>query len=119
MPQYRVQVILPESSGLPRDAVINTVYFDTDVELLFDDPATNMAEDVRDLWAQRLGGFVSPGSARVMTKVYNMADPKPREPLFTSDIVTIEPGAAPGVQEVALCLSFYADRNVGGGGGGM
>lgn len=109
---WRAQVSIPMDTALPEDAIVNTWHFDDD-----DDPIA-APDDTRDWIMQALTGFyqtidnvllaasvTSPATVRL----YDMADPTPRQPLFTEQIALTPVNGDDGLpSEVALCLSFSA-----------
>lgn len=108
MAKLRCQVSLLPASRLPVDEITNTVYFDTD-ELATEPDYGAIANDLRVLWAVRMPNLA--GFWGLRCKVWNMADAKPRQPRAISE--GEEPGGiAAGPYEVALCLSFFSERNL-------
>ncbi len=110
MSKIRVQVITRTAGALAVDHVVNTVHFD-DFNV---DPTggTNwqaFADDVRDAFTGRFG---TPAGWGVETKVYNMADAKPRpiKAVGAFQMGNGTGGSAP--REVALCLSYFSERNL-------
>lgn len=94
----------------PRHRVVRALYFrknspdlivPADANALCDDLATIFV-GVNDHQA---------GHDRLQVKAYNLADAEPRPVIGESTIRTL-PTTTPGVREVAVCLSFYADRNL-------
>lgn len=88
------------------DRKSNTLYFNVSGSL--DDPGyQNLANDLLTIYM----GRGDTAGAQVQIRAYDMADAKPRpERAFAQ-------GTAPGnlftgVQQSALCLSYYADRNL-------
>lgn len=106
MAQYRLQVINSNPSQPARDAIVNTIYLDTDVTILTGTDEQALAQDLANIWVNRM-----PTLGQIKVQLYDMSDPKPRRPKATStQNTTPSTGLAP--REVALCLSFYADDNV-------
>jgi len=91
------------------DKITNTVYFD-DRGTVGTNPQ-NLATDIANLFATYRALPV--GWDRVNVRLYDMAEPKPREIQgeFTNTTPTLG-STASGPREVALCLSFYAERNL-------
>lgn len=91
-------------SVLPRDAAVNTVFFN-DVGVTSD--PDNIAQDVAQLYSDNLGT-----SPKITVNVYEARATPPRSPEATHTIqpATIGPGNA-YPREVALCLSFYGAHN--------
>lgn len=106
MAAYKLATSLQVTSTLPRDAmminpVINDVLGGDNVQTLCDD------------WAQAMKtwlGWSSTGEIRV--KAYECGKPKPNYPVAETVVNpgTSFPLGAP--REIALCLSFYSERNV-------
>jgi len=108
MANIRVQVNSTWSDGLPRDTVVNVLHF------LVASPGDVLAgyQDLVDDVAAAFNAF-GPYSTRVLTvKAYNLADTKPRPILATKVISGSGAISGLGNRDVALCLSFYADRNI-------
>ncbi len=111
MSKVRVQIITRRATDLARDHIVNTVFFD-DFNI---DPTggTNwqaFADDVKEQWRLREG---LPTGYGVETKVYNMADALPRPVKAQSAWAQGRSTAAGTVpREVALCLSYFSERNI-------
>jgi len=111
MSKIKVQVSTKKASMLARDEIINTVYFD-DFNV---DPTggTNwqaIADQVRNVFRDRPN---LPGGYGATAKAYNMADAEPRPVKATAAFAistTLTIASAP--REVALCLSYYSERNL-------
>jgi hypothetical protein len=94
----------------PSDVISNTFYLDvTDYDPFGSINGQALCNDIRDLWITTLDPISDYPTTRV--KMYNMEDPKPR-PLRKTAVGTGSGGSASGPQEVALCLSFYGERNL-------
>jgi hypothetical protein len=108
MPRYRALVSTYKSDEMAIDRITNTVYFD-DQGVTTD--ADGLAEDIANHFANYRPLPI--GWNRVNCRLYDMAEPAPREIQgeFTAT-TTNQSGQANGPREVALCLSFYADRNL-------
>lgn len=90
-----------------RDRFSNTLYFN--VSGSFDDPDyQNLADDLRDIYAQ-IPTWTT--GCKIEVRAYNMADATPRPEKAYS---TVQRGGTfvVGAAQVALCLSYYADRNL-------
>lgn len=108
---YRAQVIIPNVSGNPDDAVVNTFHFDDD-----DDPLAG-AEDTQGWIIGALTQFYGDIDQNLFPntvgttgeiRLYDMRDAMPRIPRVVQEF-TITPSAGdPLPAEVALCLSFRA-----------
>ncbi len=109
MSKISVQVIQTQTGAPAVDHIVNTVHFDD-----FNVPGAEsnwqlFADDVRDKFRFRNG---QPAGWTVETRVYDMADAKPRPvKAFGAPMATTGTGAA-GPREVALCLSYFSERNL-------
>lgn len=113
---WRAMVSIPLDSGIPEDAIVNVWHFDDD-----DDPLVN-EDDTGAAIKAELGTFYNSISASLFPttigptatlKCYDMADPEPRVPTYTSTFGISPSGGPPMVNEVALCLSFAAAAESG------
>jgi len=112
MSKIRAQVVTRRATHLAIDHIVNTVYFDD-----FNLPGGNgtdwqaMANDVRGVFNGR--DFL-PNGYGTEVKVYNMADAEPRPIKATAPWVeTPQSGfSSEAPREVALCLSYYSERNL-------
>lgn len=113
MANYRLQVSLRPTSLLPRDYIVNTLYFQTDGDFFLGTGTSNLVADLATIW-QTFKGWPA-GWHSVMVKSYDMAavapGGPPREPLHTS-IKTLGSSGVGAPREVALCLSYFAGRNL-------
>lgn len=114
MADYRVLVSLRNLTEPPKNAISNTLYFEiigvgADLQAIADDVATVYQRSRDGDVAGNLPLF--PTNWQIDVRVYDLADAKPR-PIKAQK--TIGGGAAStlGPREVALCLSYYADRNL-------
>ncbi len=112
MADVRIQVATYATGALPVDWFVNTVYF-RDINL---DPTSgtdylNLAVGARDVFRARAQ---APAGLVVQATAYNMDDPKPRPvKAFAPPLAMTNPNAGTmGVREVALCLSYYSERNL-------
>jgi hypothetical protein len=111
MSKIRVQVITRRATHLAVDHIVNSVYFD-DFNI---DPTAgtnwqNFADQVRDNFVNR---STLPAGYGVETKVYDMADAKPRPVKAQANWVQTSNGvSAIAPREVALCLSYFSERNI-------
>jgi hypothetical protein len=122
MPQLRVQVAQVPASNLPRDRIVSTFFLDTDWagELDNDPNYEQLALDAATVFA--VNTFHVTGFPRVEARIYNLADPlegptpqRPRgtrEPRAVRTVDHPQAQQAGGPREVALCLSYFADRNI-------
>jgi hypothetical protein len=109
MARLTCQVARMPTSNLPRDRIINVVHFDTT------DPGTD--PDHASLGDDLLEAFdthLTPINAFTgwECRIYDKADAEPREPRATVTRAQGGSAASPGPFEVALCLSFFAERNI-------
>jgi hypothetical protein len=112
MAQYRIQINLASTTGLPRDVVVNTFYVDTDADIILGTGTGGLAKDAAAVWETTLGAYLSPTVGVITAKVYAMSDPEPREPRDTQSATKGARATDPGAPEQALCLSYFADRNL-------
>jgi hypothetical protein len=109
--KVRVQVITRRAGDLAIDHIVNTVHFDD----FNADPTSGtdwqaFATDVRNAFGQR-GGI--PAGYGVETKVYNVADAKPRPVKASAPWQPSQYAAGESIpREVALCLSYFSERNI-------
>jgi hypothetical protein len=109
MAKLRVQVITKTATALAPDFVVNTVYFDV-FGIQGDPDYQAIANSTRDAFKAR---NTLPGGWGCETRVYDMADPLPRPIKATGAWQVTSAGAGlPNVREVALCLSYYSERNL-------
>lgn len=96
-------------SALPRDRFVTTAWFDVDsVSIIEQTDWDNLASDALNAWSEQLG---SP-SREISVKVYMADDPKPR-PIKAQKTQNVgQSGNLTYPGEVALCLSFYGERNL-------
>jgi hypothetical protein len=111
MAKLRFQVVTRRQGELAIDHVVNSVYFD----VLGIGPGSEpdyaaLAVSVRDAFRQR-GGI--PAGYGVEVTCYDMADAKPRPIKATAPWMFSNNAAGESVpREVALCLSYYSERNI-------
>ena len=120
MSVVRSQVTVQVRSGDPlKDYTVNVVHHTIDTGIVWGDPDyQNHANQVRDAF---VNGHASDGfpvfgvyTNRVVTvKVYALADAEPR-PVKAISVHTpaVMESAQLGPRSIALCLSFYSDRNL-------
>jgi len=104
MPLRRVQVQVSADSTLPRDVVSNT--FHLNEEGTGGDDLDALAEDVCDLWAT---WYLT--ARQIECNIYPVGPP----PQYPIGHFILNEGLAPassGPREVALCLSYYGERNL-------
>jgi hypothetical protein len=111
MSKIRVQVITRRLTDLAADHIVNSVYFDDfNIAVQGGTDWQAFATDVRNVFK---GRALLPGGYGCETKVYDMADPEPRPVKASSPFAistTLGVGSLP--REVALCLSYYSERNL-------
>lgn len=105
MPRYRALVMGRNTTADDEDVVSNTLYFD-DHGIGTD--AQNLAGDLADIYAAN--GVFMKGCDEVEVRFYDMGEPVPRE--IQGQATRAKTLAISGPREVALCLSFYSQRNV-------
>lgn len=106
------QVAIASDSLLARDAIVNTLHFNGVGTFLglTETPATDLANDLADIYANLPGMATRP--RQIDVKLYDLDDDMPR-PLKAH--VQRNVGLAPSAlqaREVALCFSYYAGRNL-------
>lgn len=118
---FRAQAIFHGHSGLPEDVYVNTFVFRNDVD---GQPATVVHQTIADQLFGFYNDIHAPGTAplrsymssRTLTsqfkvKVYDLGQAPPRTPHEREfQMGQMASGALPS--EVALCLSYYAERNI-------
>lgn len=105
----RAQVTIPVPSGIPEDAVTNTWYFDGD------DGDTDAAywssvQTLLTTFYQAIDGVIYPNAMTgpATLKIYDMRDPLPRVPEYTTTIALTPTVGTHLPGEVAICLSYQA-----------
>lgn len=102
---YRALVMMRDTAN-PRDVCTNTLYFKAPLHTSAD--PGGLPQDLRNIYTARTEFTV--GANEIETRFYDMEDPEPR-PIRGSSKGAITKILG-GPKEVALCLSFYADRNI-------
>ncbi len=111
MSKVRIQVITRQQTDLAVDHIVNTVHFD-DFNI---DPTAgtnwqSLCDQVRDVFVAR-SGLPNPYGCEAVA--YNMADAKPRPVKARSAWVKGQASTGQSVpREVALCLSYFSERNI-------
>jgi hypothetical protein len=109
MPHIRAQLAVEQTSNpLARDDIVNVVHYD------LDPPSTQaawdaLADSLCDVWVAR--GHYPNNVDQVKCSLYDMDEAEPREPHATR-LKPISGVSEPCPREVALCLSFFATRNL-------
>lgn len=113
MAQFRIQIYQRATGGIPRDDIVNTFFLDTDLDtVLVDADGAGLLRDAVDLW-RSADLPLSNQAAWISGKAYNMSDAEPREPVGeVSWLASMATRPAAGPRDVALCLSYFADRNL-------
>jgi hypothetical protein len=106
VPTVRCIVERSWTDSLPRDSVVNVLHFATGAldPGGYDELTQELAAAFHDM-----GIFSSQGHK---VKAYDLADAKPRPVKSETLIAPTGPMSATGNRDVALCLSFYATRNL-------
>lgn len=104
MPIYRAQLACHVDSQLPRDAVVVTPHFDD--HGVGSDPQ-NLCDDLANAYVNWLGGL-----AHVSCKFYVATGNPPHYPVAEADVNPTSERVSTCPREVALCLSYYSERNV-------
>jgi|1186.fasta_scaffold111725_2 hypothetical protein len=113
MPQYRFQIVQRATGGVPRDDIVNSFYLDTETDpLTWGTDEGGLLRDAVDLW--RAGTLpLSSRASWISGKAYNMSDATPRAPVAeVSWLASEQSRDVPGPADVAVCLSYYAGRNL-------
>jgi len=107
MPNYRCQIAHRKTGGLPIDDVVNTIF------LRDSGPTTDPLNLATSLTAIFANVPSRPSSqAQVECRIYDLADAEPRQAKATHIRNQIGASSVAGPREVALCLSFYSQRNL-------
>ncbi len=110
MPRYRCQMTRENANTNPSDVISNTFYLDkTSIPGQGGADELALATDAVNLWKANTTPINDYPTYRC--KIYDMADAKPRPVIAEYSSSTVG-GSDSGPQEVALCLSFYAGRNI-------
>jgi hypothetical protein len=111
MALIEAQVAVALDSTLPRDRIISVLHFNAhDIDPVAGIDYNQLATDLDAIWRSNWGRPA--GTQEQQVTLYDLDDPKPRAP--RAQVVTSK-GAAPNSnlpREVALCLSFYSERNL-------
>lgn len=107
MPLLKVQVSIAGDSVLPRDRTVNTFHLNKE-----GGPFTG--SDYNTLAADTCAAFklYYLGPREIVTKIYEARGAPPHYPIGQA---TLDSGLAPassGPREVAVCLSYYGERNL-------
>lgn len=105
-----MQVAASYDSTLARDTFVNTLTFNVGFDVLnpFSTDWNGLCSDLADIYDQHYYG----GHPQIVVKAYNAEGVPPHYPIGEKILnVGVAPGSS-GPREVAMCLSFYADRNI-------
>lgn len=107
MALVRIQVSTRNTvSSLVKNSIVNTLYFNVSGSI--EDPDyQNLVDDLYAVWAAKPWGL----ARYIDIRAYDMADPEPRE-VRGQKVGQVAGSKAYGPDQVALCLSYYADRNL-------
>jgi hypothetical protein len=107
MADIRMLVSWGANTDPVKERFSNTLYFSADA--IGPDPTDyqTLANDLRDIYA----GQVWTTGCKIEVRAYNMADPSPR-PERAYSTVTRSGGTLDAPGQLALCLSYYSERNL-------
>lgn len=105
MPVQRVQVTGFWTDSLPRDNVANVLHFVTDA-------GWSAHQALCDSVNAAFKGLAPYSTRGITTKVYDLADNKPRPIKAQKTVAGSTTVSATGNRDTALCLSYYATRNL-------
>lgn len=111
MPNYRLQAIMKTADNVNENFETNTLYFTADNDGVLPTISSIVAplyQTLDTFWSNQLGS-----TNALEQRFYDMGDPEPRTPVYTSFSNLSGAGAAPLPNEVALVLSFHADFESG------
>jgi len=108
MPHLKVVVAAEADSAFPRDRIINVVHFNARISPVDED---QICTDVGNLFLQKI--YNAYAGRKLTVTSYDAEGTKPVYPNGSAIInPTAEPLASGSPREIALCLSFYASRNI-------
>lgn len=111
MPRYTALVSLQNTSGLPEDWCTNTLHFD-DHNLTGEGSSPDtLASDLADIYVAQWTLWGSSSFNQVDVRFYDLEDAQPR-PIKGQATKPLVGKGSGGPREVALCLSFYSERNL-------
>lgn len=112
MPLVRALVTWHRASEPFANACSNTLYFRV-VDGIPDVGYGDLADDIRDKYIQgNTGGYLAPNGWGINVRLYDMSDPLPRPIKYESTGTFGGTLQTTAPREVALCLSYYGDRNL-------
>lgn len=104
---YRAQCSLVMDSGVPADAVTNTLYFTADSVSDLSDVSDQIELMYREVEI-RLSSLIALTGHEI--KYYSMLDPEPRAPVATDPFSLSATSSTAGIRETAICMSFQGDK---------
>lgn len=108
MARIRAQVVLPRKTNLPADVVTNTWHFSTST-LPLDEAAKTAIVGGLTAFYNEIDGFMSSVlSPAASIKLYDLDDPEPRVPRWTSTMALSIPSGSAYPEEAAIVLSYRA-----------
>lgn len=108
MALYRALVSWKRTTDIPRDAFTNTLYFNaTGITPIDPVDLQEIAQDIAQVYSD---ANIFQG-VRINVRMYDMADQTPR-PILAEANVDRAGTYWTGDPEVALCLSYYGERNL-------
>lgn len=114
MAQYfRAIATLSRKSGLPEDKSVNVFHFDSDDGFTKVENAQQITSRLHDFY-KAIESYLSTVLASSLTvQVYDLEDPEPRVPINEFTYTDINPAGTALPDEVAVCLSFQAEKESG------
>jgi hypothetical protein len=108
MPLVRMLVAWKNSEAtVAKNVMTNTLYFNVSGQVGQDPDYTSL---VNDLWTI-ISGHRWVAGRYLDVRAYSMDDPEPR-PIKARKVATVSGSQAQGPHQLALALSYYADRNL-------
>lgn len=111
MALVQAQIAVAVDSVLPRDRIISVLHFNHHtIPLVGTTDWDTLGSDLANIYNSNWGRGAL-GAQELWVTLYNLDDPQPRAPKSQQVWGKGNAPAASCPREVALCLSFYADRN--------
>lgn len=112
MTTLAIQWIMPSDNGNPADAVMNTWHFKTNDVGTPNEEASDCVAEVLVPFYENIHTYLSSFLAgNYVIKAFDLADPEPRVPVLETGGSLSAVGSTSGLPcEVAVCLSFQAER---------
>lgn len=104
----RAQVTLKHDTGLAEDHFVNTFHFDSDNAVAGTAEKAGLAARLNVFYQALAPQMASVLSGELDVKIYNMADPEPRVPIYVETFTGMAVGSTSLPEEVAMCLSYHA-----------